>query len=217
MQYGVLGTGVVGLTLGGRLIELGHEVRLGSRSADNEKASAWSAANGDRASHGTFSEAAEFGERVVNATSGAASIEALRLAGAEALRGKVLIDLANALDFSQGFPPVAGIALDDSLGERIQREFPEARVVKTLNTINVAVTVDPGSLPAEHAMFLCGDDATAKEEVRSLLLELGFAPGGIVDLGGIAQARGTELYVALWVRLMGLFGDARFNISIVRA
>src|SRR4051794_12624463 len=136
MRIGVLGTGVVGRTLAGKLVELGHEVRMGSRQAGNEVALEWVQSAGENASEGAFADAAQFGELVINATAGGASLEALGAAGAENLAGKVLVDVANALDFSGGPPPLVGVSIDDSLGERIQAAFPETRVVKALNTMN---------------------------------------------------------------------------------
>jgi 8-hydroxy-5-deazaflavin:NADPH oxidoreductase len=215
MRIGVLGTGVVGQTLGTKLVELGHEVRMGSRAAGGERAVEWAGSAGETASEGTFADAAEFGELLVNATAGAASIEALRAAGEANLAGKVVIDTSNPLDFSRGMPPTLAVCNHDSIGEQLQREFPSARVVKALNTITAAVMVDPGLLPRPHNVFVCGDDGDAKATVRSLLGELGWSDDEIADLGDIGAARGTEMYLPLWLRLMGSAGSATFNIRVV--
>lgn len=214
MRIGVLGTGTVGHAIGGRLVELGHEVRMGSRQAGNEKAVAWAARAGDNASAGSFADAASFGEVVVNATNGAASIDALTMAGAENMAGKILVDVANVLDFSGGMPPIVGVGNADSLGERIQREFPEARVVKTLNTMNGDVMVHPELVPGAHTVFVCGNDDEAKYHVRHMLEGFGWPHDAILDLGDITAARGTELYVALWVRLWGATGTGVLNIGV---
>lgn len=215
MRIGVLGTGTVGRTLGGKLVELGHEVRMGSRQAGNENAVEWAAGAGEGASEGTFADAAEFGELVINATGGKVSLEALGMAGAENLAGKVVIDVSNALEFGEG-PPVVGVAPDDSLGERIQAAFPDAKVVKALNTMNASIMVAPGSLGESTNAFVCGNDDAAKARVIELLETFGWLSGDIVDLGDISAARGAELYVALWVRLMGALGTPAFNIRLVR-
>ena len=178
MRIGVLGTGVVGQTLAGKLVELGHEVRMGSRQAGNEKAVDWARSAGDRASEGTFADAAASGELVINATTGGASLEALEAAGAENLAGKVLVDVANPLDFSEGMPPTLCVCNDDSLGERIQAAFPEARVVKALNTVNAAVMVAPDSLSESTNLFVCGNDAGAKAQVIELLRDVRLALRG---------------------------------------
>ena len=216
MRIGVLGTGTVGRTVGGKLVELGHEVRMGSRRADNDAAVEWVRSAGENASQGTFADAAEFGELLINATSGNASLEALGAAGAENMAGKVLVDVANVLDFSDGSPPVVGVSVDDSLGERIQAAFPDTRVVKALNTMNASVMVAPDSLEASTNVFVCGNDNAAKSQVIEVLETFGWLSGDIVDLGDITGARGIELYVALWVRLMGSVGTPQFNIRVVR-
>lgn len=215
MKYAVLGTGMVGNTIGARLVSLGHEVKMGSRSPDNPKAAAWAEKAGSGASQGTFADAAAFADVIFNCTAGGASLAALEAAGAGNLRGKILIDVANPLDFSRGFPPSLSICNTDSLGEQLQRAFPEVRVVKALNTINCDVMVDPARLPGDHVTFVAGDDAAAKAEVSELLRAFGWR--SIVDLGGISQARGTEAYLLLWIRLYGALGTADFNISLVRA
>ena len=198
----MLGTGVVGTTIAGKLGELGHDVLIGSRSAGEDAV--------------PFADAAARGELVFNCTNGNASLDALNAAGAENLAGKVLIDVSNALDFSQGRPPLVGVSTGDSLGEQIQRAFPEAKVVKALNTVNANVMVDPSIVPGEHDIFISGNDDEAKAQVTELLRSFGWPAQRILDLGDITGARAQELYVALWVRLMGVTGGAAFNIRVVR-
>jgi predicted dinucleotide-binding enzyme len=216
MRIGVLGTGMVGKAIATRLVGLGHEVMMGSRTPDNEQAGAWVAAVGSGASNGTFADAAAFGELLFNCTAGAGSLEALRSAGAEDLADKVLIDVANPLDSSQGMPPILSVSNTDSLGEQIQRTLPETRVVKALNTMNCEVMVDPAKVPGEHDVFLCGNDDAAKAQVRELLESFGWPPEQIVDLGDISSARGTEMYLPLWIRLWGALQTGYFNIKVVR-
>ena len=217
MRFGVLGTGTVGQTLATKLASLGHEVTMGSREAGNDKAVAWAKQAGDSAAEGSFTDAAAAGEVVINATAGTASVEALRQAGADNLSGKVLIDVANPLDFSQGMPPRLSVCNDDSLGEQIQREFPDARVVKALNTVNAGVMVDPQAVAASHTIFVAGDDAAAKEQVRELLGSFGWQADDVLDLGDISAARGTEMYLPLWLRLWGATGTANLNVKVLVA
>ena len=214
MRIGVLGTGTVGRTLASALLSNGHEVRLGSRKAGNEAAVAWATEIGGPASEGTFADAAGFGELVVNATAGAASLEALRLAGSEQLAGKVLLDVANPLDFSRGMPPTLTVCNDDSLAEQIQREFADVRVVKTLNTVTASVMVDPASVPGPHTVFVAGDEPEAKAQASELLQELGWPAGSILDLGDITAARGLEMYLPLWLRLYGAKGTGVLNVEV---
>src|SRR5204863_2011524 len=174
MKIGVLGTGMLGRAIASRLVALGHEVKMGSRTPDNENAAEGVAANGARASQGTFADAAAFGELVFNCTSGDASLVVLRAAGAENLTGKALVDVANTLDFSQGRPPSLLVTTKESLGEQIQEAFPAARVVKTLNTMNNEVMVDPSRVPGEHDVFLSGNDEDAKQTVRRILESFGW-------------------------------------------
>ena len=162
MRIAVLGTGAVGRALGTRLVETGHEVRMGSRTAGNDTAVAWAAELGRAAGEGTFADAAAWGEVVVNATGGLVSIDALTSAGADNLAGKVLLDVSNPLDFSGGFPPTVVQTDGRSLGEQIQEAFPDARVVKTLNTMNADVMVHPRALAGSHSVFVAGDDGDAK-------------------------------------------------------
>jgi hypothetical protein len=198
-RIAVLGTGNVGQTIAGKLADVGHEVKTGTRS------------------DGTYAEAAAFGEIVVNATAGAASLEALEAAGSENLAGKTLWDIANPLDFSQGMPPTLTVSNDDSLGEQIQRAHPDANVVKALNTITAALMVEPALLGEETNLFICGNEKSAKAEVIQILETFGWLSGDIVDVGDITAARGTEAYLLLWIRLMGVLDTPTFNIKIVRA
>lgn len=216
MRIGVLGTGMVGKTIGTKLVDLGHEVRMGSRTAGNEKATAWVADVGEGASEGNFAAAAAHGELVFNCTAGAGSLDALDAAGERNLAGKLLVDVANPLDHSQGMPPSLLIANTDSLGERIQAAFPAARVVKALNTMNCEVMVDPARIPGDHAVFICGDDAGAKDQLTELLGAFGWPAERVIDLGDISAARGAEMYLPLWLRIMAALGTPHFNIAIQR-
>ncbi|WP_077490049.1 NADPH-dependent F420 reductase [Sinomonas mesophila] len=214
MDIGILGSGTVGRTLGARLRQLGHRVALGSRDAAKPEARAWAAAHGALSTD--FAGAAAAGSLLVNATAGSASLDALRAAGEPALGNKVLLDVANPLDFSGGYPPTLTVANRDSLGEQIQRAFPRLRVVKALNTVTAAVMVDPAGIGAGvHDVFLAGEDAGAKAQAGELLASFGWRPERIRDLGGIDAARGLEMYLPLWIRLTGLLGTAQFNIRIV--
>lgn len=215
MKIGVLGTGVVGETIATKLVKLGHTVRMGSRSAGNPKATAWVAAAGPSASTGTFADAASFGELVFVCTKGDGTLDALRAAGAPALAGKVVVDISNPLDFSKGMPPSLFISNTDSLGESVQRTFPEARVVKTLNTVNCRVMVDPSLVPGDHDMFLCGNDPEAKATVRKILADW-FGWKHVIDLGDITNARATEQLLPIWVRLWGVLQTPNFNLHVVR-
>jgi predicted dinucleotide-binding enzyme len=215
MKFGVLGTGMVGVTIAGKLVELGHEVKMGAREATNEKAAAWAKAAGERASHGTFAEAAAFGEIVFNSTLGAATLDVVR-AAKEGLRGKILIDQSNPLDFSKGMPPSLFTGNTDSLGEMVQRELPETRVVKTLNTITAELMVNPAKTAGgDHDLLVSGDDAEAKARVTSLVREA-FGWKSVIDLGDISTSRGTEQYLPLWIRLWGALKTPYFNIRIVK-
>ncbi len=215
MQFGVLGTGIVGQTIASKLVSLGHTVKMGSRQPHNEKAIAWVNTAGSLASHGTFADAAHFGEIVVNATNGTISLEALHMAGADNLANKVLIDIANPLDYSAGMPPTLSVVNSDSLGEQLQRAFPDAHVVKTLNTMNTELMVNPGIVPGSHNVFVGGNDQQAKARVIELLESFGWPKADILDLGDISSARGTEMYLPISLRLWGMVGSSHFNIKVV--
>lgn len=214
MRFGILGTGTVGQTLGTRLVQLGHDVKLGSRTAANEKAAKWVSAAGEHATHATFADAAVFGEMVFNCTGGMVSLAALNEAGAENLKNKVVVDVSNPLDFSHGFPPTLTVCNTDSVAEQIQRAFPDAKVVKALNTMTAPLMVNPAAVPGDHDLFLCGNDADAKARVTELLRSFGWR--GILDLGDITAARGMEMILPIWLRLMGTFKTPMFNFHIAR-
>ncbi len=214
MRIAVLGTGTAGRTLAGRLAELDHEVSLGTRDPVATRAREdWSDVPG--VALAAFADAAGGADLVVNASSGTASLAVLELAGADQLAGKVLLDLANPLDFSGGFPPTLSVKDTDSLAEQIQRAHPRARVVKSLNTMNAALMAHPETLAdADHTVFVAGEDAEAKAVVTALLTELGHTD--VLDLGGLSAARGLEMLLPLWIRLMGTLGSAHFQFKIVR-
>jgi len=205
---------MVGQAIAGKLVSLGHEVKMGSRSATNEKAAAWVKSAGKGASQGTFADAAGFGEIVFNCTAGAGSLDALQAAGAQKLTDKILVDVANPLDFSHGMPPTLFISNDDSLAERIQAAFPETKVVKALNTVNANVMVNPGRVPGETDVFVSGNDAGAKAQVTRILKDE-FGWTSVIDLGDVKAARGTESYLHLWLRLLGALKTADFNVKVV--
>jgi hypothetical protein len=206
---------MVGDAIASKLVSLGHEVKMGARDAKNEKAAAWVQKSGAKASQGTFADAATFGEVLFNCTSGAGSLDALKAAGEGNLAGKVLVDISNPLDFSKGMPPTLFVSNTDSLGEQIQRAFPKTHVVKTLNTLNAQLMVEPKSLAGgDHDLFVSGNDAGAKGKVKELLQTFGWKT--IHDLGDITTARGTESILPIWIRLWGALGDASFNFKIVR-
>ncbi|MBK7850456.1 MAG: NAD(P)-binding domain-containing protein [Bacteroidetes bacterium] len=215
MKYSVFGTGAVGTTIAGKLIENGHEVMMGSRTDSNEKGVAWVQSAGGQGKLGTFADAAKFSDIIFNCVKGDASLEVMKLAGAENLKGKIIIDISNPLDFSKGFPPTLTVCNMDSVGEQIQRTYPDAFVVKTLNTTNCKVMVNPALVPGEHDLFLSGNDNNAKTKVRTVL-EKEFGWKHIIDLGDITTARGTEMLLPIWVRLYGALQTPNFNFHIVK-
>ncbi len=225
MNIAVLGTGTVGQTIAGRLDQLDHTVMVGTRDPETTRGRTEPDAMGNRAfsdwhsdhpavALATFAAAASGAEIVVNATSGSAALDVLGLAGSENLAGKVLIDISNPLDFSRGFPPTLSVKDTDSLGEQIQRAFPDAKVVKTLNTLTASLMVDPTALGESSTVFVSGDDAQAKATVAALLESFGH--DDVIDLGPLETARGTEMLLPVWLRLMGALGTATFNFKIVR-
>lgn len=217
MKIGILGTGMVGQAIATKMIQLGHTVMMGSRSGKHEKAEAWITANGPSASQGTFAETASFGEIIFNCTKGEITLEVIKQAGAENLKGKILADVTNPLDFSKGMPPTLLIVNDNSLGEEIQKALPETHVVKTLNTMTAPVMVNPSLVNGgDHSVFLSGNSQGAKAKVGALLQEIGWKENNIIDLGDITTARGSEQLLPIWVRLYAAMGSPMFQFKIVK-
>lgn len=227
MKIGVLGTGSVGQAISGKLAELGHEVVVGTRDVAATLSNTVPNPFGLPAysiwvkqfpsiKTATFKDATRHSEIVINATNGAASLSALQHAGADNLNGKILIDIANPLDFSKGMPPTLTICNTDSLGEQIQRAYPDVKVVKTLNTVTAGLMVNPSQIAnGDHDLFISGNDADAKAQVTAWLKDW-FGWRHIVDLGDISTARGTEMYLPIWLRLWGALGTGMFNVKIVK-
>jgi predicted dinucleotide-binding enzyme len=215
MKIAIFGTGMVGNAIGTKLAQLGHEVKMGSRTVDNAKAAAWVKATGAKASQGTYADAAAFGELAFNCTPGAVTMAALEAAGKQHLAGKILVDVSNPLDFSKGRPPTLTVCNTDSTAEQIQRAFPDTKVVKTLNTTNCNLMVDASLIKGDHDMFVSGNDAGAKGKVTEIL-EGWFGWKNVIDLGDITAARGQEMFVILWVRLYGALQSPMFNIHVAR-
>jgi len=215
MKYAVLGTGMVGHTLANKLIALRHEVRMGARSSNNEKAKAWAQDNGHHAGHGAFADVASWADRVICAVNGAQIREVAQAITNSAVAGKTVIDVTNPLDMSRGMPPtlVTDLSNTTSAGETLQSVLPDARVVKTLNTMNHEIMVDPARLPGGHDVFLCGDHAEAKADVIDLLSEFGWQSP--IDLGPLSAARGMEGLMPFWLRVWSVQGHADFNYRIV--
>lgn len=228
MKISVLGTGMVGRAVAARLDELGHEVAMGTRDPEETINRTEPDAMGTppfvqwQPAHSgvqllSYADAGAYGEVIINATNGANSLEALEATGDQNLAGKVLLDIALSLDFSQGMPPKVLIANDDSLAEQIQRTYPQARVVKTLSTVFCEVMVNPSRVPGAHNIFVAGNDEAAKDTAKSILDEFGWPTDSVLDLGGIEAARAVELYMPLYFTLHGVLGTFDFNISVVRA
>ena len=220
MNIGVLGTGVVGQTIATALTEKGHNVRMGSRTSNNEKAAEWVKKSNNHATQGDFNDAASFGEIVFLCLNGNHAMDAVRSVDADNVAGKIVIDVTNPLDFSKGMPPrlIEGLNNSTSLGEEIQNAWPASRVVKTFNTVNSNVMVNPKLVNnGDHTLFICGDDADAKNKVKHFLVDtFGWRPESLLDLGGIVASRGTEAYVPFWVMMMQATGSPMFNVKVVK-
>lgn len=224
MKIAVLGTGMVGQAIAGRLHELDHDVVVGTRDVAEtvgRQATGLGSAVLTAEAHGrneirvaAFADAARHGDVIINATGGAVAVEVLQAAGADNLDGKVLIDVSNPLEFGEDSLPTLFVRDTDSLGERIQRAFPGAKVVKTLNTVNADLMVRPSTLGEPTSVFVSGDDSDAKATVIALLTSLGHSD--VIDLGDISTARGPEMWLPLWLRLMESLGTSAFNIKVVR-
>lgn len=225
MKITVLGSGIVGQTISSKLDNLGHQVILGTRNSKETLARL----EANRMTGKTFSAwyndfpnitLQDFGnipadsDLIINATSGNGTMSALKMLGKSVLTKKVLIDISNPLDFSRGMPPSLSICNTDSLAETIQREYPDTYVVKTLNTMNCSLMVNPSSLTGDHHVFMSGNDNEAKVIVQELLQEIGWKKSSIIDLGGIESARGAEMILPMWLNLFGKFGHGTFNFAI---
>lgn len=225
MKIAVLGTGAVGQTIAEKLAQLGHEVMMGTRNVANSLAKTnndgfgrpplneWHKQN-QKVKLGTYTEVAAFGEFIVNATNGVGTLDALKMAGKENLDGKIMLDIANPLDFSKGMPPSLTVCNTDSLGEQIQRAYPETKVVKSLNTMTASIMVNPSLVPGNHTVFMSGNDAGAKAKVKELLNFFGWKDENIIDVGDITTARGTEQLLPIWVRLWGALQNPIFNFHV---
>jgi predicted dinucleotide-binding enzyme len=226
MTIAVFGTGIVGQVISAKMTDLGYTVNMGTRdpkktlerpgrdNMGNPPFGEWYKQHRQKIGLTTYSEAASAAEIIFNCTSGVGSVDALKLAGN--LSGKILIDIANPLDFSKGMPPILTPGNTDSLGELIQRTFPELKVVKTLNTMTCFIMVNPAVVPGDHNVFVSGNDDGAKKIVKDLLKNIGWKESNMIDLGDISTARGTEQLLPIWIRLMGALKTPMFNFSIVK-
>jgi len=212
MKIGILGTGMVGETLGTKFVQLGHQVKMGSRTANNESATKWVKAAGPNASQGTFADAASFGDMVFVCLKGAVFLDVAKTLGPNAAAGKVVVDVSNPLDFSSGSLTLS-ICNSNSLGEEVQKAIPSAKVVKSFNTVNCEVMADPAK-GGNPTMFVCGNDAGAKKQFIDFIKTLGWRD--IIDIGDITKSRGTEALMHLWMNLYGMFGTGHFGWKIVR-
>jgi predicted dinucleotide-binding enzyme len=212
MKIGILGTGMVGETLGTKFLQLGHQVKMGSRTANNESAVKWANSSGTNASQGTFADAASFGEMAFICLKGAVFLDVAKSLGPNALDGKVVVDVSNPLEFSSGTLTLS-ICNNNSLGEEVQKALPSAKVVKSFNTVNCEVMVDPAK-GGHPTMFVCGNDAEAKKKFSDLIKTLGWRD--IIDIGDITKSRGTEALMHLWMNLYQSFGTPHFGWKIVR-
>jgi predicted dinucleotide-binding enzyme len=217
MKVAVLGTGMVGATIATKLIECAHEMTMGARTGNNEKAAAWARSAKGNARAATFRDAALASTVVFNCTRGDASLEALNAAGKDALNGKLLIDVANPLHIAPGVPPSLTVCNTDSLGEQIQRAFPAVKVVKALNTLTAPLMVNPRALRNDHVLPMCGNDAAAKSVAAGILKQFGWKDAELLDLSPIQSSRGMEAWLLMWVQLWGKLGTHMFNVQLVRA
>lgn len=226
MKIAIFGSGMVGRTLAAKLVELDHDVMIGTRdiakTLSRDEPGAFNSPpfkkwikKFPKVKLGEFSEAAQHGAFLINATSGEWSLSALKKAGKKNMRGKVLMDISNPLDFSKGLPPTLFVCNTDSLGEKIQREFPSIKVVKALNTVTASLMVNPSLVPGDHNLFIGGNDDAAKAEVIALLKSFGWEERLIVDLGDISSARSTEQLLPIWLRLWGKLEHPIFNFNVV--
>jgi predicted dinucleotide-binding enzyme len=221
MKIAILGTGNVGQTFAAKFIALGHNVMMGTRNVEDtmqkEKFAEWHASN-TQVQLGTFAQTATFGEIILNALQGAATITAINTANAADFNGKIILDVSNPLDFSKGFPPtlIPELQNTNSLAEEIQKTLPNAKVVKTLSTMWCGLMVNPAMIGnSDHNAFIAGNDADAKAKVKEILASFGWITSNIIDLGDITKARGVEMYLPLWLSIYGATNNGAFNIKII--
>src|SRR5215469_6994709 len=214
MKIGILGTGMVGEALGTKFVQLGHQVKMGSRTANNDSATKWAAKNGASASTGTFADAAAFSEVAFLCLKGDVEMDVVRGVGPGPFGNKIIVDVSNPLDFSRGMPPSLSICNTNSLGEEVQKALPSAKVVKALNIVNCEIMVDPGKAGEQPTMMICGNDAGAKTKIGELLRNMGWRD--IIDIGDITKSRGTEMLLPIWLNLMQTFGHPNFGFKVVR-
>jgi 8-hydroxy-5-deazaflavin:NADPH oxidoreductase len=228
MKVAILGTGNVGQTFAEKFISLGYQVMMGTRNVESTLARKdnngnsvfreWHSKN-EAVQLGTFSDTVKFGEIILNALQGAATISTLEACNASDFDDKIIIDIANPLDFSRGFPPalIEGLNNTNSLGEEVQKILPKAKVVKTLNTMYSGIMINPGMVNnGSHTNYICGNDADAKAKVIEILKSFGWNADNILDLGDITNARGTESTLLIWTRIYGATQTGAFNLSIVK-
>jgi len=230
MKIAIIGTGIVGKTIASKLVELNHDVMMGTRNVSDKLTSTATDNYGNppfgewiktniKVKLGSFAEAAAFGELVVNATNGSNSLTALILAGTKNLAGKVLIDISNPLDFSNGMPPslLPGLNNTNSLAEEIQKTFPDTMVIKTLNTMWCGLMVNPNLVGnGDHINFISGNNSEAKNKVIKLLNQFGWLDKNILDIGDITGARATESLLPIWLKVMGVTKNGAFNFRLVQ-
>ncbi len=227
MKISVLGTGIVGQTISVKLSDLGHEVYLGTRNSNEtlnrlkpnpmtgKSFADWYKEN-NKIILTDLDKIPEDSELFINATSGDKTLKTLSAVGKDKLKDKVILDIANPLDFSKGMPPTLSICNTDSLGEQVQKEFPESKIVKSLNTMNAYLMVNPSIVPGDHNVFVSGNHKEAKTVIENLLISFGWEKANIIDLGDISTARGTEMLLPIWLRLWSKLGSVEFNFHIVR-
>jgi predicted dinucleotide-binding enzyme len=209
MKIAILGTGAVGPALAKAISAAGHQVTIGTRDPEETRQREhWAGIDLPLAAYGDLDA-----EVLINATNGRGSLPALQAVG-DALDGKVVIDTSNPLDFSQGFPPSLFVSNTDSLAEQLQRELPQARLVKMFNTMANQVMINPRGLDADSTIFVAGNDAAARQTAASIAADLGWTD--VFDLGDLTAARGLEMFLPLWVRIFGQLGRPEFNIKLVR-
>ncbi|WP_167343096.1 NADPH-dependent F420 reductase [Nonlabens sp. SY33080] len=226
MKVAILGTGSVGQALAKKILSLDHEIFIGTRNPSNTMENTESDAFGNppisawlkatpEVSLVDFKTAVEKGSNlIVFAMSGKHALDCLETVGDSLLNNRVMIDISNPLDFSNGFPPTLSVSNTDSLGEQIQAKYPKLKVVKTLNTMSNPVMVSPSELGSEHTVFMSGNDEDAKVDVAEVLKSFGWNENQIFDLGDITTARGTEMLLPLWLRVFAKVQTPYFNFNL---